>query len=373
VTGVRILGPVRWLSGGVAHRRRTTLSGVTSSLERIDPADGPVMRAAYDVWCAARLEHDPDNPLPTLTEIVARATAPHRSVVEEFWSLRDGDEVVGFLGLEMPTQDNLELAEVELTVHPRHQGHGHGRRLLEHLVARAAELGRHQLITGVVEDPAGGDSRAARFAAAAGARRSLGEIRRTLDLTTVDRAELAALRTETEKHANGYQLVGWTGPAPDALVDGYAALVARMSTDAPMGDLGIEPEHWDAARIRERDEVISRQGRTQVVTAARLGDDGPLVAFTDIVLTRHDTVNAFQWDTLVRREDRGHRLGTLVKLANLERLLETAPEARRVHTWNADTNSYMVAINDLLGFRVTQRESAWRLDLPQPEQEAERG
>ena len=113
------------------------------------------MRALYDVWSAAYLEHDPDNPLPTFPEIVARATAPHRSVVEEFWSLRDGDDVVGCLWLEMPTQDNLELAEVELAVHPRSQGRGHGRRLLEHLVARAAELGRHQLITGIGEPPEG--------------------------------------------------------------------------------------------------------------------------------------------------------------------------------------------------------------------------
>jgi hypothetical protein len=55
-----------------------------------------------------------------------------------------------------------------------------------------------------------------------------------------------------------------------------------------------------------------------------------------------------------------------VKAANLERLLDTAPEARRVHTWNADTNSYMVAINELLGFRIARLESAWRLDVAHP-------
>jgi GNAT superfamily N-acetyltransferase len=342
----------------------TTLAGVTSSIERVDAADEVALRAIYDVWTAAYREEDPDNPLPTFPEIVARATAPSRSVVEEFWALRDGDDVVGCLWMEMPTQDNLEMAEIELAIHPRHQHRGHGRTLVAHLVARATELGRHQLITGTGEPPDGSESRNGRFAMAAGARRSLGEARRTLDLTSVDRGRLAELRAETEKHADGYQLVGWTGPAPDDLVDDYAALVGRMSTDAPLGDLGIEPEVWDAARIRERDAVIDRQGRTQVVTAARRGDDGPLVAFTDIVLTRHDPLKAFQWDTLVRREDRGHRLGTLVKIANLERLLDTAPEVQLVHTWNADTNSYMVAINELLGFRVARMESAWRLDVP---------
>ena len=82
------------------------------------------------------------------------------------------------------------------------------------------------------------------------------------------------------------------------------------------------------------------------------------------MVTSHDPVNAFQWATLVRREDRGHRLGMLVKLVNLDRLLATAPEVRRVHTWNADLNSWMVAINEAMGFRVARLENAWRLDLP---------
>jgi hypothetical protein len=67
---------------------------------------------------------------------------------------------------------------------------------------------------------------------------------------------------------------------------------------------------------------------------------------------------------LVRREDRGHRLGMLVKAANVERLIASTPQARRVHTWNADINSYMVAINEALGFQVARQETAWRLDLP---------
>jgi GNAT superfamily N-acetyltransferase len=109
---------------------------------------------------------------------------------------------------------------------------------------------------------------------------------------------------------------------------------------------------------------MDSQGRRQVATAARLGSDGPLVAYTDIVTTRHDPENAFQWDTLVLKEHRGHRLGALVKVANLERLRAEAPAARRVHTWNADENTYMISINEAMGFVRAQRESAWRLDLP---------
>jgi GNAT superfamily N-acetyltransferase len=278
--------------------------------------------------------------------------------------LRDGGVPIGVYELELPLADNLDLVELSLAVAPEHQHRGHGRVLLSHALRRIAELGRHQVIASVNEPADGSQNRPMRFAAAAGASRSLGEMRRTLDLRALDLGRLAELRADAERAADGYQLVCWTGPCPDELVDGYAALVARMSTDAPMGGLDIEPEHWDAARIREREQVMATQGRTKVATVARLGSHGPLVAFTDVCTTRHDPANAFQWDTLVLREHRGHRLGALVKLANLQLLRAEAPEALRVHTWNADENTFMVSINEAMGFVPAQRESAWRLDLP---------
>jgi hypothetical protein len=187
-----------------------------------------------------------------------------------------------------------------------------------------------------------------------------------LYLDEVDRARLARLRSDAEQAATGYELVCWTGRCPDDLVDGYAALVARMSTDAPLGDLAIEPERWDAQRVREREAVMRAQGRTQVATAVRRSSDGAQVAYTDLVLTEHDPHNAFQWDTLVRKEDRGHRLGLLAKVVNLQRLLDTGTTARRLHTWNADSNTFMIAINDAMGFVPAARESAWQLDLRSP-------
>ncbi len=39
-----------------------------------------------------------------------------------------------------------------------------------------------------------------------------------------------------------------------------------------------------------------------------------------------------------------------VKLANLVRLGEVAPERTTVYTWNADENEHMLAINIALGF-----------------------
>jgi len=330
--------------------------------------DEQSVRATYDVLHTAYAVDDPDHPIPTFTEVLARVQGPHENQDEELYLLRDDDGTpVGCLWLELPTRDNLDLVELELAVHPDHWGRGHGRRLLAQLVARCTELGRHQLIAGFPEPPDGSETRSTRFAAAAGAQRSLGEARRTLHTADVDRGKVAALRADAEERSRDYTVLSWTGPCPDELVDDYAALTARMSTDAPFGDLDIEAEHWDAERVRARDEVNRRQGRTAITTVARRGTDGPLVAFTDIMTAAHDPENAFQWDTLVRREDRGHRLGTLIKAVNLEHLLDQHPDVRRVHTWNADSNSWMVAINEALGFRVARLENVWRLDLPREE------
>jgi GNAT superfamily N-acetyltransferase len=278
--------------------------------------------------------------------------------------MRAGGVAVAGYRLTVPLQDNLDTVDVLFGVHPDYRHRGHGRALVEQLRTRVRELGRHQVITSLSEPADGRDNRAMRFAAAAGASRSLGEVHWVLDLAGLDPDRLALLGAEARRAARGYELAAWTGRCPDDLVDGYAALIARLSTDAPMGDLDMEQKHWDATRVREREAVMVSQRRTCVATVARSGPGGPLVAYTDIVVGEHDPTNAFQWDTLVTGEHRGHRLGMLVKVANLERLRSTFPGTRRVHTWNADSNAYMVSINEALGFAPVARESAWRLDLP---------
>jgi hypothetical protein len=53
----------------------------------------------------------------------------------------------------------------------------------------------------------------------------------------------------------------------------------------------------------------------------------------------------------VAPEHRGHRLGTLIKVANLEFARAQRSELRAIGTCNADSNSHMVAINEAMEFR----------------------
>ena len=56
--------------------------------------------------------------------------------------------------------------------------------------------------------------------------------------------------------------------------------------------------------------------------------------------------------TAVARAHRGHRVGLLVKTAMLDWLAAAAPGIEHIVTDNADSNQYMIAINEMLGFEI---------------------
>ncbi|WP_448070509.1 hypothetical protein [Georgenia yuyongxinii] len=171
----------------------------------------------------------------------------------------------------------------------------------------------------------------------------------------------AAWRAEAERAAGGgYRLVQWRHHTPEEWLHAIAVLQGRMSTDAPTGGLDLREEAWDAQRVRETDEQITRTGDGYVLTAAEHVPTGELAAFSQIMVPAHRAAVAFQYNTLVRADHRGRRLGQLVKAASLELLVAAAPHVRRVHTWNAGENAYMLAINERLGFARASTERVWQ-------------
>ena len=63
--------------------------------------------------------------------------------------------------------------------------------------------------------------------------------------------------------------------------------------------------------------VYTDAGRPLQVTAAQHIDTGELCAFNELVVGKDRTEASHQEDTLVLKEHRGHKLGTLVKCAAL--------------------------------------------------------
>ncbi|MDT0167909.1 GNAT family N-acetyltransferase [Pseudarthrobacter sp. BRE9] len=293
---------------------------------------------------------------------------------------RIGPEPVGQYSVTLPLRENLATAGIDVLVAPRWRRRGVGRALLEQAEAMARERGRlsldafHELPLeavrpgqGMVTAKSGAgqlplDDPATAFALAAGYQ--LEQVERSSRLTLPVREELLApLEADAVDRAGDYVLTGWDGRCPEGLVAGYAALRAQMSTDAPTAGMDWEREDWDSGRVRDDEAALARGGVQSSVTAALHRRTGELVAYT--VLTWRPLVpeSLMQEDTLVAEEHRGHRLGMLVKAANLRRAQVKWPRARSVLTWNASENQHMLAINTALEFRPAGYEGEWQKRL----------
>lgn len=97
-----------------------------------------------------------------------------------------------------------------------------------------------------------------------------------------------------------------------------------------------------------------------MTTAARHIETDTLVGFTELVCAHDPSTPVFNHNTLVLHEHRGHRLGMLIKTANLRLLAETAPGHPSVYTWNAEENRHMLDVNEELGFVPVGYEGSWK-------------
>jgi GNAT superfamily N-acetyltransferase len=263
---------------------------------------------------------------------------------------------VGALSMRYPTLDNLALGNAALTVHPDHRRRGHGRQLLQHAIEHVRARGRSRLLLEAPWAPDGSDGPGFPLLREVGARPVLDTYRRLLDLSRAPvGAPLAA--------PDGYRVVQWADRAPDELVDGAAYLRGRMTIDAPLDDLELEQEKWDAARYREQEVRAVSRNRTRLVTAVVHEASGVVAGITDITLNRDVHRVVYQWDTIVDPDHRGQRLGMVLKSWNHHQLATRFAGARYVNTWNAASNAHMVAVNDELGFEPAEKWTEWELAL----------
>jgi len=246
----------------------------------------------------------------------------------------------------------LHLAYAAVFVDPPATRRGVGSALLSEVERRVRAAGRDTVVVEVYA-PADGASRNLEFAAAHGYTPALEEGMKALDLAaTEDR--WAALEEEAAGDHAAYRLVPWRARVPDELLDGYCRLQEAFLDEMPTGELEVEPEKWDADRVREREERLTRGGLTELAVLA-LDADGQAVGLTELARSRHVPWRAMQSGTLVLPEARGHRLGMALKLANLRALREAFPEVAHVFTGNAGDNAPMNAVNDRLGFELVER------------------
>lgn len=335
-------------------------------VREVDPHDEADVARWFGVVDAWQRDARPDEPGWLLHEQAAllregaRPDADQRCV--PLVAVRSGT-VVSAARLDLPQRDNLHLAELLLITSPQHRRRGGGRALLHEAERRARAAGRTTVVA-VSEELPGEEGRSPSrgFGAALGFTAVQVEVRRDIALP-LEPSVVTGLAAVSAEDATDYDVRTWRDEVPEELLEDQAHLHRRMSTDVPTAELDYQEEEWDAARVRREEARVRAMDRTTFSAGAVHRPTGRLVAYTTVGVPRAEPVRAYQWDTLVLREHRGHRLGTLVKLACLQRLSQELPQTRSVSTWNAAENLPMIRVNDALGARTNGQLVNWQKRL----------
>jgi GNAT superfamily N-acetyltransferase len=333
-------------------------------VRRVDPEDEAAFDAWYAILQATDLERWPELGGWSRREVHALVGATDAATEYLCVAARATTRLTVGIGLsEIPQRDNQHSASLDVRVLPAHRRRGVGSAIVAEVERRVAGQGR-TVLQGLVELPSAmvGSDPATPFARRLGFTVTQTGNRRHLTVP-METGRRSRLGEEVGRAAVGYRTFAFVAPWPEEFLDDQCELSRRMSTDAPSGDARHEEETWDAARVEESDRLLTTQGLTKLAAVAQHIESGHLVAFSELVLPRDHPHEAWQWATLVLREHRGHRLGLAVKLANLDFLASTAPEANIVITGNAQENAPMIAVNDMLGFEVVATGSFWQKEL----------
>lgn len=313
------------------------------------------------------IAYDPDEELPQFQDV----HHPQRMLVATV----DGEIVARGLW-ETQADEDADVAWIIAEVLPEFRGRGIGTALSDRLETMTREDGRVKAIvyTPIPEgpgerlpSPTGFGSIVASypdvlFLQKRGYR--LEQVERVsrlpLPLPDLDRLVDEALA----RSGPDYRLHTWIERTPERWLADMAVLGTRMSTDAPSAGLEEPEDVWTVERILERDERNATMNpRTRIVAAVEHIPSGHLVGFTvlSVPVQRERAVD--QYATLVLREHRGHKLGMLLKVANLQHLAREFPGHPAIITFNAEENRHMLDVNEAVGFVAIANESAWRKDL----------
>lgn len=328
-------------------------------VDPLDPADDARFAAWHAVVVAADV-HELGERRATWSAEELRVRA--REATDRAFTVlaaEDDGTVVGAAELALPLHDNLGAAYGELRVHPDHRRRGVGSALLTALEATAVAAGRTVLDVEQDRSLALPDATTP-FAARHGYTAAQDLAHNDLDLPPD--GDLEALLAPVEAEAGspaGYRLETWWDEVPEQWLDQQAVLSARMSTDAPNGGTALEPTVWDADRVREGVALARAQGRRALEVVAVHEATATLAGYTRLLVSAASPHVAYQDDTLVLREHRGHRLGMALKARATRELLSALPGVRRVTTWNAEDNVPMLRVNHALGFRRVAVMTIW--------------
>ncbi|HTJ72555.1 MAG TPA: GNAT family N-acetyltransferase [Actinospica sp.] len=323
-----------------------------TTLMRFDPAaaSDSELRECHDVLLVTGLADFPG--APAISEQAYLSQVRLQADTHPMWVARDSERIVGTARVTLPRSENLDLATIAVRVLPSAARQGVGTSLLALTLPTLRSEGR-RIVRGSglrVGNP--GD----RWTARLGFRKVLEHTRLEIRVKEIDPARWAV------DVPAGFRLAGWTNQAPEEMLAGYARARTAMS-DAPTGTSALSVPDWTPERVRTYEAELAETGFDVRTVVAVHEASGAVVGLTEVVDRPVQPGHAFQRDTTVLPEYRGHGLGRCMKSAMLRRLVRELPDVTRIGTACAAENHHMIRINHEVGYQTLNTIADVEIDV----------
>jgi len=313
-------------------------------------ADDAVMRDYYDLSRRAELLGREQAPFWTFEEFLGGFRSEDSGERQQIFAAYDGDRMISCAVLWSFLLDNTDKAWFSLDVDVPDRRRGVGRAMVER-IEQVAKADNRSLVLTDTKLPF--DEREThgyrQFAEACGYELSNYEVVRHLALPVPDDRIQEWIDEAAPRH-EGYTIETFVDSVPDDLVESLCVLLGQLAVDAPTGAVDFDEEVMTPERYAENVATVRAMGRARYETLALTPDRLVVAQSTLAVPVESTSTTVFQWGTFVHREHRGHGLGLATKAVNLRAAQASRDDLTLVTTQNAETNGYMVAINERMGF-----------------------
>jgi GNAT superfamily N-acetyltransferase len=336
--------------------RRPALASMIVEIRELDApalADDTVMREFYDVSRRAELLGREQAPFWTWEEFIGAYRSSDSGERQQVFAAYDGDRMISTAVLWSPLLDNPDKAYFKVDVDVPDRRRGVGSAVLERLEQVAKADDRQLLMADSLLPFAERETHGYRgFAEACGFELSNYEVVRHLALPVADETVQSWL-DEAAPHHEGYTLETFVNEVPEYVLGPLCTLLGQLAVDAPTGAVDFDEEVMTPERFAEMVASVKAMGRARYETVA-LTADREVVAHSTLAVPLSESTTVYQWGTFVHREHRGHKLGLATKAFNLRAVQAFRDDLTLVTTQNAETNDFMVSINERMGFRPVE-------------------
>jgi mycothiol synthase len=254
---------------------------------------------------------------------------------------------------------DTRVMECDLFVRRDRRREGIGSQLFARICDETANEGRALLTWSTFDAVPAGDA----FSRRLGARVARINCTSELSLAGVDWPMIEDWAQARGARECGYCLEMIDGAFPEHLRADAATFHHIMQT-APRDDLEVGDVLLGPADIAELDQALLAAGRMRWTALVR-DSTGACVGGTEVTFEQWEPAVVLQQNTGIHPAHRGLGLGLAkwAKAAMLVRIRHERPKAQRIRTGNAFSNAPMLAINDVLGFKVITRRTEWQANV----------